>query len=58
VPNEPSLLTTFDYRQDYLARELRTAGPDVLAESTLCVKSKLRIIVPSSGKITKSDQGQ
>ena len=58
MPNEPSLFTTFDYRQDYLAREPRTAGLDVLTESTLCGKSKLRIIVPSSGKITKSDQGQ
>src|SRR6266566_9123050 len=26
VPNEASLFTTFDYRQDYLAREPRTAG--------------------------------
>ena len=50
MPNEPSLFTTFDYRQDYLAREPRTAVLDVLTESTLCGKRKLRIIVPSFWK--------
>ncbi len=58
MPNEPSLFTTFDCRQDYLAREPRTAILDVLTESTLCGKRKLRIIVPSFRKDhrTESDQ--